>query len=352
MISRALFKLLLLFIGFNSSSYSWSQSIVVKDGQASANAPFHIMKRAVIQNYKGDFDHFAADLESNRLFLAGEDGGSLEVFDIKNLTQITSIKGFEEPHAIFLDKKRNRMIVTDSGKSMTKILDLNSYKILGQINLTQGADVLAFDASNENLWIVTGGKNSKPKLKQTTLSIFNLNSNKVIMDIAIESDFVEGIVFENSGNRAFVNVSGKSSVFVFDKNKFNLLDQWSLTMGQKNSSIALDENNSRLFVVSREPFKFIVIDNKIGKEIVSFDLPKRTNELIFDKVNKRIVALGDDYVATFFQKNANEYIELPRSLTSVGAKTGIFVPEISALFVAVSPGERPAQAEILKMTSH
>jgi hypothetical protein len=352
MIFRLLFKLLVLIIAFNSCSYSLSQSIVVKDIQSNVNTPFRIIKRTVIQNYKGDFDHFATDLESNRLFLAGEDGGSLEVFDIKNLTHITSIKGFEEPHAIFLDKKRNRMIVTDSGKSMTKILDLNSYKILGQINLIQGADVLAFDSSNENLWIVTGGKNSKPKLNQTTLSIYNLNLNKVIKDIVIDSDFVEGIAFEELGSRAFVNVSGKSSVFIFDKNKFNLLDQWNLAMGQKNSSIALDETNSRLFVVTREPFKFIVIDNKSGKEIVSFDLPKRTNELIFDKINKRIMALGDDYVATFSQKSANEYIELAHSLTSVGGKTGIFIPEISSLFVAISPGDRPAQAEIIKMTSH
>lgn len=345
-------KRLVVLLGSTICFCSFSQPINVNDHKVSSQPPFHISKRTVIPNYKGDFDHLAADFGSNRLFVAGEDGGSIEVLDLKNLNLITSIKGFDEPHAIFLDKKRNRMIVTDSGSSMTKILDINSYKKISQIQLVPGADVSGYDEINENLWIVTGGKNSKPKLKQTTLSIYSLKEDKVIKDLVIDSDFVEGIAFEKAGNRAFVNVSGKSSVFVFDKNKFNLIDQWALTMGQKNSSIALDESNDRLFVVSREPFKLIVINDKSGKELVSFDLPKRTNELIFDKNSNKIIALGDDYVASFYQKNANEYIELPHSLTSLGAKTGLFSAETSTLYVAVSPGDKPVQAEIIKMESH
>lgn len=347
-----IFKLFTLLIILSFSFEIFSQHNAATNNSVGDKAPFQISKRVVLENYKGDFDHLAADFASNRLFVAGEDGGSLEVFNMQNLNHIASVKGFDEPHAIYLDKKRNRIIVSYSGESMTKILDINSYKVVGQVKLISGADVMAYDSSNDNLWIVNGGKNSKPKLDETTISIISLASNEKIKDIVIDSNFVEGIAFEEKGNRAFVNVAGKSVVAVIDKKSFKVTDKWALKIGENNSSIALDEDNHRLFVVTRKPFKLDVINTDNGQEIAGFDIPKRTNELVYDKKSKRIYAFGDDYIATFSQVNANQYVELPRSLTTFGGKTGLLAAEMSSLFVAVSPGDKPIAAEIIKMTSN
>jgi len=48
-----------------------------------------------------DFDHFAVDLQGNRLFLAAEDHGTLEVFDLRTGKHLRSVSGFETPHSIF-----------------------------------------------------------------------------------------------------------------------------------------------------------------------------------------------------------------------------------------------------------
>jgi len=48
--------------------------------------------RTELPGYSGDFDHFAVDLEGNRLFLAAEDHGTLEVFDLHTGKHLRSVK--------------------------------------------------------------------------------------------------------------------------------------------------------------------------------------------------------------------------------------------------------------------
>jgi len=47
-----------------------------------AAPPLQLLGRTALAGYEGDFDHLAADPAGHRLFLAGEDGGTLEVFDL------------------------------------------------------------------------------------------------------------------------------------------------------------------------------------------------------------------------------------------------------------------------------
>src|SRR5690348_4319472 len=51
---------------------------------ANERSPLKLINSVDLPQYSGDFDHFAADLNGNRLFLAAEDHGTLEVFDLKS----------------------------------------------------------------------------------------------------------------------------------------------------------------------------------------------------------------------------------------------------------------------------
>ena len=43
-----------------------------------AAEPLRLLGRTDVPGFEGDFDHFAADVKGNRLFLAGEEKGTLE----------------------------------------------------------------------------------------------------------------------------------------------------------------------------------------------------------------------------------------------------------------------------------
>ena len=108
---------------------------------AQAAEPLRLIGHSDLAGYTGDFDHSAADLKNGRLFVAAEDHGTLEVFDLKTGNHLKTIKGdIETPHSIFLLPKEGRVLVTDSGKSMTKLLDDKNYATAATIKLAPGAN--------------------------------------------------------------------------------------------------------------------------------------------------------------------------------------------------------------------
>src|SRR5438270_2158628 len=120
----------------------------------AAGEPLRLIGRTDVPGFEGDFDHFAADVKGNRLFLAGEDKGTLEVFDLKSGKHVKTVEGLEEPHAILYMPGKNRLIVSNSGDGMTKVLDAKTFKIVDTIKLVPGADVMSYDPSSRDLWIV------------------------------------------------------------------------------------------------------------------------------------------------------------------------------------------------------
>ena len=313
----------------------------------AADEPLRLLGRTYVPDFEGDFDHFGADVKSNRLFLAGEDKGTLEVFDLKSGKHLKTVKGLDSPHAIHFVPGKNRIIVTDSGDGMTKVLDATTYAVLGTIKLIPGADVMSYDPSTRLVWIVTGGKNASAKMKDTTVFVVDMETGKVVGDLKFDTDFTEGIVAEQNGNRVFINVAGKHHVAVVDKKTRKVIATWPVKEGENNAPIALDEAGKRLFVVTRKPFKLVVIDTDTGKSVASFDAPQRTNELMFDKGNKRLYLAGDDHVAVFQQVDADHYREIARVPSDKGAKTAILVPELNRLYVAVA-GKGATKASVLQ----
>jgi DNA-binding beta-propeller fold protein YncE len=314
---------------------------------ASAAETLRLLGRTDVPGFEGDFDHFAADVKGNRLFLAGEEKGTLEVFDLKTGRHVKTVDGLEAPHAIHYMPERNRLIVSNSDDGMTKILDGKTYKIVDTIKLTPGADVMSYDPSSKHVWIVTGGKNASKKLPDTTVAVVDPATGKTWGEIKFDTDFTEAIAFEQKGGRAFVNVSGNHYVAVVDKKTHKVLKTWPIKEGQNNAPIALDEPNKRLFLVTRKPFRFVVLDTDSGESVASLDAPQRTNELVFDKANRRIYLTGDDYISVIQQKGADQYEEIARVTSEKGAKTAILVPELNRLYVAVA-GKGSIKAGVLQ----
>jgi DNA-binding beta-propeller fold protein YncE len=317
------------------------------DQAAAAAEPLRLLGRTEIKGYEGDFDHLAADVKGNRLFVAGEDQGTIEVFDLKTGAHLKTVKGLEAPHAIQYFPDKNRLIVTDSGDSMTKVLDGKTYAVAQTIKLTPGADVMSYDPSAKRLWIVTGGKNASKKMPDTVVAEVDAATSKLLGEVKLDTDFTEGIVAEQKGNRLFINVAGKHEIAVLDKNTRKQIATWPIKEGQNNAPIALDEANKRLFVVTRKPFKLVVVDTDTGASMASLDAPQRTNELLFDRGHRRIYLTGDDYIGVVQQKDANSYEEIARVRSDKGAKTGLFVPELNRLYVAVA-GKGATKAGLLR----
>lgn len=350
----AILSCTLLFVGSHCMGLAQAQTPAPAPAPAmSAVKPAETLRlagRTELPGYTGDFDHFEVDVKGNRLWLAAEDHGTLDVFDLKTGKLLTSHQGIvDTPHGILYLPGKNRLIVTDSGgKDMvTKVIDATTHKVTGTLKLrAPGADAMGYDPSRNRLYIVNGGRDAK--MKETYLSEVDPITLKQYGEIKFDTDKVEAMAIEQKGNRLYINVTGKGYMAVIDKTKRAVIATWPIKEAETNAPLAFDEANKRLFVITRKPGKLIILNAETGASIASFKAPERCDQVFFDEANRRIYALGGEgYIGVFKQKDADHYEELARVPTASGAKTGLLVPELKRLYVAVSPGEGKTGAAIL-----
>ncbi|TAM59665.1 MAG: hypothetical protein EPN49_10480 [Rhodanobacter sp.] len=297
--------------------------------------------------YSGDFDHFGVDVKGNRLWLAAEDHGTLELFNLRTGQHERTLTGVETPHAIIYLPKANRLIVTDSGKGMTKVFNATTYKVVGHIKLEPGADSGEYDPSTGHLYIVTGGKDVG--MKDCFLNEVNPLTGHVYHKLRFDSDHTEAVKAEQHGNRLFVNVADHNEVDVVDKKTFKVIARWPLSGAQTNLSMALDEADHRLFVGTRNPSKLFVLNTDTGATVAMLDAPAISDGLFWDSARKRVyVPGGDGYLGVFQQVTPDLYAARPRIPSAIGAKSGIVVPQLNRLFLAASPGEHGKGGEVLQ----
>jgi hypothetical protein len=316
----------------------------------AADEALRLGGRAELPGYSGDFDHFEYDLKGNRLWLAAEDHGTLELFDLKTLKKQKSFKGIvATPHGILYLPEKNRLVVTDTGGDMlTRVIDASSYKVTSTIKLAApGTDAIGYDAGRKRLYTVNGGRDAK--MQETFLSVVDPVTLQRHGDLKFDSDKVEAMAIESKGNKLYINVTGKNYMAVVDKETLAVLATWPIKEAEQNAPVAFDEPNKRLFVITRKPGKLIILNADTGASIASFKAPERCDQVIWDAANHRIYALGGEgYIGVFQQKDADHYVELAHVTSAAGAKTGVLVPELKRLYVAVSPGEGKTGAAILR----
>ena len=314
----------------------------------AATDALRLAGRTEMPGYTGDFDHFAYDLPSRRLWLAAEDHGSLDVFDLKTGALRKSLRGVvDTPHGVFYLPEKKRLIVTDSGGEAmaTRIIDGSAEQTLRLA--APAADAMAYDASTGRLYIVNGGRDAK--MHKTYLSAVDPLTLKRLGDLEFDTDKVEAVAVEEKRSRLYVNVTGRNEMAVVDKRDLKVITTWPIKEAEQNAPLAFDEEHHRLFVITRKPGKLIVLDANGGATVASFKAPERCDQVIWDAGNRRVYALGGEgYIGVFQQDDADHYRELARVPTAPGAKTGILVPEMKRLFVAVSPGEGRTGAAILR----
>ncbi|HEV8075329.1 MAG TPA: hypothetical protein VGP66_05745 [Candidatus Acidoferrum sp.] len=313
---------------------------------AQVSSPLKLEASIALPGFTGDFDHFAIDEKGGRLFLAGEDHKTVEVFDVKTNRPITSITGFGAPHAIFYLPDSDRILVTDGDKGVLKILSGKDYSEIAHVDGLAGIDSARLDASTQTLYAVTGGKDVP--LDHSFIVAIDLKKPAKVAGLRIESNHVEGIALETSSSRLFANLTDKHAVAVIDRKSLKEIARWPIGSQADNSPIAYDEPHRRLLIVCRKPGTLLVMDSDTGRVVSQSQGPERSDDIAFDPASARIyVPGGDGRIFVFKQNAAGEYALLAKVTSEPGAKTCLLVPALNRFYAAVSPGETKAVGKVL-----
>ena len=308
----------------------------VQLGAAQTAAPLKLAtKYEMPASVKGRFDHAAIDVSGNRLFVVGEEAQQVLVFDLAAVKFMRAIK-VEHPHAVLYREDLNRIYITDEGKGVLNIYDGKSYDLVKTVSLKIDADSIGYDPVTHYLYIDNGGDNAHETF--TMLSVVDTTAGTKLADIKIEGDTLEAMALEKSGDRLFLNNPAKNEVEVIDRKANKLVTSWPVKLGKGNATMALDESTHRLFVGCRSG-AIVVFDSETGKELQALPVGKGVDDLMFDPAGKRIYATsgGTGMVDVYKETDADHYQSLGHVPSGPGAKTGLLVPQLARLFVAVPP---------------
>lgn len=313
---------------------------------AQVKAPLTLIGTTPLPGFSGDFDHFAVDEKGGRLFLAGEDHKTVEVFDLKTMHRLKSLTGFGTPHSIFYLPETDRILITDGDPGALKIFRGSDYTQIGSVDGLAGADSGRIDEATQTLYLTAGGKDVP--LDYSSIVAIDLRTNKKVGELRIESNHIEAFELEKSSSRLFLNLTDKHVVAVIDRKAMKEIARWPIGSQADNSPMAYDEAHHRLLIVCRKPGTLLVMDSDSGKVVTQLPAAERSDDIAFDAATGRIyVPGGDGQIFVFHQASADKYELVAKVSSAPGAKTCALVPSLARLFVAVSPGETKVEAKVL-----
>ncbi len=313
---------------------------------AQEKAPLRLVQTIDVPGGR-KWDHFGVDLKGNRLFVASEEEPAVEVFDLRTNKHLQSLTEFKEPHNVLPLPELKKIYVVDGEASEIKILDYDSYKLIGRTQLTIDADPVVFDSSSKYLYVVNGGREAKTPT--CLISIVDTTTGKKIADMKLETNRLESMAIEKSSSRLFVNMTGINSIGVVDREKRAVVQTWPITGGKDNVPLQYDETTHRLFLATRKPSKLVVVNADSGKEVANLDVADYVDDLAYDAAHHRLYIPGgggNGAVTVVEQRGADNYQVIATVPTKPGAKTARFVPELNKYYVGV-PAKDAQPAQIL-----
>jgi YVTN family beta-propeller protein len=312
-------------------------ALIISQAGPTRPEPLRAAGSIPMPGVNGRIDHLAADVGGKRLFVAALGNNTVEVIDISALRVIKSITGLHEPQGIRFLPDRNRIVVANGGDGATMFYDGSTLGVVHTAKTSGDADNVRYDSRDGRVYVGYG---------DGSLAVMDGDGNTA-GDIKLAAH-PESFQLEGAGPRIFVNVPSAGHVAVVDRMKQTVTAKWPVTAAGSNYPMALDEANRRVFIGCRRPAKLLVYNTESGSNVASVDIVGDTDDLFYDAARKRLYVIGGEgFITVLAQQDADHYTQVQKLQTAPGARTGLFVPELDKLFLAVP--HRGAQAAEIRI---
>jgi YVTN family beta-propeller protein len=300
------------------------------------SARLQLKQTIALPGVEGRIDHFAFDPAGEKLFVCALENNTVEVIDLRAGKRVHSITGLGGPQGVAYAPELDRLFVANDEKGTVSSYDAKSFQPVGEVNLKDDADNVRYDDATKKIYVGFGSGG---------IAVVNASDGKQIGSIKL-SAHPEAFELDKRGKRIFVNVPNARHVAVIDRDKGEVIATWKTDGALGNFPMALDETNHRLFVGCRIPAKLVVVNTDSGAVVAKLDISGDADEVFYDSKRRHIYAVcGAGKIDIIEQTDPNNYTRSSQTETTNGARTGLFVPELDTLFVAV-PHRGSQQAEV------
>jgi hypothetical protein len=280
--------------------------------------------KILLGNVTGRIDHMAVDLARHRLFIAELGNDTVGIVDLEAKKVVHRIDGLKEPQGVAYVQSYDSLYVANGGDGSVGIFRGSDYSPTGRIELGADADNIRVNVASGQLFVGYG---------KGAVGVIDLRSNSKIKAFALKAH-PESFQLDTTKQRLFVNLPNTRSLAVVDASTGQLLATWQLRHGG-NFPMALDHERRLALVVFRNPAKFAAFNLDSGGLVAETDTCGDADDLFIDTKRKRVyITCGAGFIDVL-KADDPKYARVAQIPTVAGARTGLFIPEMDRLFLAV-----------------
>jgi DNA-binding beta-propeller fold protein YncE len=323
-------------------------SSLAASSQSSASLP--LSQTISLRGIAGKFDHFAVDLAGQRLFAAATGNHSVEAIDLKTGKVEQSLTGVGKPHGLVWVEATGNLYVADGALGELRVYNGRPLKLAGSIKLSDDADDMVYNEARHLLYVGHGG--SGPA-NPGRIAVVDTASFSLIANLAV-ANHPEALDLDDHGQRIFANIADSNEVAVIDGAGNRIAAHWKLNGAEHNVPMAYDSRHQTLYLACRTPATLIALDAVSGAELARASTGDGADDLFYDAALGRVYVIsGAGEIDAFQVDGRNKMAAIGVTHTLAGAKTALFVPSLSALYVGVpSAGKHPAEIRVYSTSAH
>ena len=299
---------------------------------AFADPPALSLERTIpLGDVKGRIDHLAVDLEHQRLFIAELGNDTVGVIDLRSHLVRQRLVDLDEPQGLGYLAATQTLYVTNGGDGSVRTFTGDNLKPSSTLKLGGDADNIRVDPKTSTLFVGYGAG---------AIAVIDAGTLRKIREVPLDGH-PESFQMASTSNRIYVNVPDARQIVIADRSSGHVVGKVAAQGARANFPMALDEDARRLLTVFRDPplLRTLTLD---GMPLAEVKVCRDADDVFVDHKRRRAYVICGEGVVDVLDGNG---LPIQRIPTAAGARTGLFVPELDRLFVAV-PARTGTDAEI------
>jgi YVTN family beta-propeller protein len=292
---------------------------------ASARAAdgYHLIKKIPIAG-QGSWDYLAVDETARRLYVSH--GTQVEVLDIDSGAIVGKIANTLGVHGIAVAPDLGRGFVSNGQSSTVTIFDLKTLKAIAEVPVGKKPDAIIYDPSTSRVFAFNGDSSSATAIDAAT------GKTAGTVDLGGSPEFA---VADGSGY-VYNNIEDASMVLKINASSLKVEQRWPTAPCASPSSIAMDQQNRRLFIGCRSKV-MAVMNADTGHVITTLPIGDHVDATAFDPASGLIFnSNGEGTITVIREESPEKYSIVENVKTLPKAKTMALDPKTQRLFLSTA----------------
>jgi len=310
----------------------------VAQTQAQELLPLQLEEQIPVPGVAGRLDHFSSDAKRRRLFVSALGNNTLEVIDVFAGRVIHSIKALAQPQGPLYVPSVDKLYVANAEDGKVRVYDGATYALRKTIDFGKDPDNMRYDEASKTVFVGFGEDDGG-------IAMIDPKTDERVGQVYKTEGHPESFQVEASGGHIFVNVPDAGDVVESFDRKTGAMTKWPLKGLRSNYAMALNEEDHRLFTITRKSPMLVVLNTETGNEVARLRAAGECDDVFFDVARKRIYVIGaEGFISVFEQKDPDHFELIANVPSGIGIRTGYYFSKRDRFYVAVpAKGSEPAQ---------